>query len=1411
MWQTDYDIDGIPWDFSVPINSTNNPCNSHWQYLQCNNNCQIIEILLINVNLNGSLPNSLFDGLMYVMNVSIANNPLLTGSIPSSLYTSLSLNQTLIHLDLSKNSLSGSLPQGFSINLSSLEYLDVSHNHYLAGAIPVSLGTHLHHIAYVDLSFNKFDEVDWDIADVSFTSSLIYWDMSNNLLVGAVPALIYTRSTMLTFFDCSDNLFSQSLSQFSISIPFSLLYFSVQHNLLTGYLPDNFPSSLVALDVGNNMFIGTLSTSYSMLTNLILFNVSHNNLDGNLPTTLLTTWRNISVLDISFNNFDGTLSQSIVSPSLMPSLTYFSNQFNYFTSQLPDIIETNEFSPSSRLIVLCLGFNMFTGTIPPSWSLLTELELLNLNSNQLNGPIPLSLGNNMQYLIALNVSDNSLQGSFPSSFSSLTKLQFLDLSYNSLTGSIPTDVLDTMTSLTAILLQHNHFIGRFLINTSSSSTSSFASRHPILSSIDISNNAFTGEISTEIFTLPSLTTLSMLSNCFHDTSIPYNICNSSKLLNILVLDGLHSSPYCTTTYFSTTNTYPLLSSLKGTIPSCLFTDFPVLKTLHMSGNGIRGKLPDIGMITPSLTDVTLSHNQLTGSISHIYQNHRWKHLDLSFNKFTGKLSNSLFQYTTDNASSVSLSLRMNRLSGDIPHTLRNLPTIKILQGNIFTCNDDKSTLPLHDPIYFSYDCGTNNFNTSVYIWIGCYSLIIIIVIIFILRKQLLNVFNDNNVIKRLDQMEIMILSYWDVYRSNSVSLFLDLSIEHLVEWGIVFKQLRLWIIKLTILIIIIFIPLYLILNTFYSTYDETYALTISLSFLSGIPPAIILTICLVSGLILLYSKYCQYLRINLYHVFQYIAMKTNKLHKITHASLAKRPISTRISLAKENLILYSKIISVLLLNLIIVMPATIGFIYSNDAHISITEQQTVVIAFTIFKLIWNYIIYELMRLVFCRIPTTTTTTTNRGTTTGNQITTTTTTVIGSFVSLSDELYSFFALFMTWISLFNNIIAPCIAAMIFSPSCFYYTIGKEPSISVNYSTKSCSIDFIESTISGLYYPHVNCIGESNDVGYSIGGGGDVVYSVSYNPPFFYSYHCSSEILKDFDEVFVLRFLINGLILPIAKIIAKILQEYLHSLSRNDPMNAQSNTDGNVSPQQQNNTVANTSIHNGDGNLVIVREHWLIPYLNMLIPPILQVYSQPLTLPSEIEHFEKSIPKQIFRAENFLIDIVTDIALVLTFGVMFPPLAIIGCISVLSLSCFKQLVIGRVVSLARTQPYLIEYVEKLNTECVGARAIVTRALSSFMELLALFWAGYLFDILGDSIGYRKAIALLILMSFVPLLIRGSNWIYKKCYSNNNKENNQKKDDDELIRVSKVLRTQNIELANGRWNESQDMKDETNNPMH
>lgn len=168
---------------------------------------------------------------------------------------------------------------------------------------------------------------------------------------------------------------------------------------------------------------------------------------------------------------------------------------------------------------------------------------------------------------------------------------------------------------------------------------------------------------------------------------------------------------------------------------------------------------------------------------------------------------------------------------------------------------------------------------------------------------------------------------------------------------------------------------------------------------------------------------------------------------------------------------------------------------------------------------------------------------------------------------------------------------------------------------------------------------------------------------------------------------------------------------------------------------------------------INHPWL-KYLNPLIPFPLRMYQKPVEDWNVIP-----IPAQLFKAENFIIDVITDIAIVMTFGVIFPPLAFVGCISIMLSTTITQLMLGRLVYLARTQPDLLDIVQKVNNDCAGVRAAAARGLIPLSAVLALFWAYFLFDILGDVVGFRKALSVLVLMTMIPTFIFVANFFFRK----------------------------------------------------
>ena len=98
-----------------------------------------------------------------------------------------------------------------------------------------------------------------------------------------------------------------------------------------------------------------------------------------------------------------------------------------------------------------------TGTIPPSFSLLTNLASLKLANNSLTGPLPPGMGS-LHSLHQLYLDGNTLTGTLPPSLGSLAALQYLDVLGNDFTGSIPAAV-GSLTHLQTLDVSQNYLGG----------------------------------------------------------------------------------------------------------------------------------------------------------------------------------------------------------------------------------------------------------------------------------------------------------------------------------------------------------------------------------------------------------------------------------------------------------------------------------------------------------------------------------------------------------------------------------------------------------------------------------------------------------------------------------------------------------------------------------------------------------------------------------------------------------------------------------------------------------------------------------------------------------------------------------------------------------------------------------------
>lgn len=220
----------------------------------------------------------------------------------------------------------------------------------------------------------------------------------------------------------------------------------------------------------------------------------------------------ISRIDLSKNGLVGTLPNSIAD---LGGLTHLDLSNNTLSGTLPDIL-----GQLSQLQVLRLSGNQFSGALPDALTGLASLEILEAANNQFTS-LPDSIGN-LQSLRELDLHANLIT-EIPESVALLSGLQIvrlhlnqisvlpaewpaslttLDLSYNAISGEL-SDFLTGLYSLESLALAHNQISGTLPEEIGELQN---------LVALDLSYNQLNGALPDAVGTLSNLQTLALDNN-----------------------------------------------------------------------------------------------------------------------------------------------------------------------------------------------------------------------------------------------------------------------------------------------------------------------------------------------------------------------------------------------------------------------------------------------------------------------------------------------------------------------------------------------------------------------------------------------------------------------------------------------------------------------------------------------------------------------------------------------------------------------------------------------------------------------------------------------------------------------------------------------------------------------------------
>jgi hypothetical protein len=220
---------------------------------------------------------------------------------------------------------------------------------------------------------------------------------------------------------------------------------SIDENNLRGFLPDEigYLEQIEDLDFdgeleeGLNYLIGTIPTTFGLLTKLVTLDLDMNELTGSIPEEIFDAER-LTIIDLDSNELTGTLSEKFANLEELQIL-FLDN--NGFFGTLPA-----EMGELERLRFLRLDRNELGGTIPDEWEAMEKLRVLFLNNNrEISGTIPKYLGDFID-MQQLSLFDTGIAGTIPSSLGKLTSLVNLFLHFTDLTGTMPQEICDLRTS-----------------------------------------------------------------------------------------------------------------------------------------------------------------------------------------------------------------------------------------------------------------------------------------------------------------------------------------------------------------------------------------------------------------------------------------------------------------------------------------------------------------------------------------------------------------------------------------------------------------------------------------------------------------------------------------------------------------------------------------------------------------------------------------------------------------------------------------------------------------------------------------------------------------------------------------------------------------------------------------------------
>jgi hypothetical protein len=345
---------------------------------------------------------------------------------------------------------------------------------------------------------------------------------------------------------------------------------------------------------------------------------------------------------------------------------------------------------------------------------------------------------------------------------------------------------------------------------------------------------------------------------------------------------------------------------------------------------------------------------------------------------------------------------------------------------------------------------------------------------------------------------------------------------------------------------------------------------------------------------------------------------------------------------------------------------------------------------------------------------------------------------------NNEYSKFNIAFQCIIGILNIIVIPLFITSFLSTNCFIYAVVPQPSISSSYDFQEIKRNPTTGGREQVHIPRTS----------------------SYQPPFAYSYQCSSTLMTTYDSVYIymsILLILESLLVPFLKVCYSKIKEYeiiekiMNKLLPSKLKPLQSSLTNSIKEEKEDEVEKEKGIK--EGNI------------------FLKCYKKTK---------KNGMKTILFNQTNFIVDNVIFMILSVTIGFILPLVGIIICIS---LYLYIHSILSNIGGKLTNET--IEDKELLEKECENIFENLIINLNSYIyPIMGIFFSLFVFDIIGDEEGSDVAIFYFIFTLLIPFIL----WLIKRLYlqySNN-------------VNIKSTQQEEGISLQNIR-------NSEVNNPLN